>query len=143
MDSKGIIFTLDAAMALVIVFIALAAVVSINESPQSPQIRLSHNAQDTVETMATYKADPMGPTVLQNIANTLVASENDQNGINKAAQIAGTYLNQTLGSAKYNFTEANQLNVTIAANADMKEANDVAVGVKNCDGYVFRLYVWD
>lgn len=142
MDNKGFIFTLDAALAIIIAFIALAAVVSITESPLSSQTRLSHNAQDVLETMATYKKGPEEPSVLQNVASILSANKNDQNGIKEAGQVAGAYLNQTLNNTKYNLTET-QLNATIAANADMKEANDIAVGVKSCDGYVFRLCVWD
>ena len=142
MDNKGFIFTLDTVLALIIAFIALAAVVSITESPLSSQTRLSHNAQDVLETMATYKKGPEEPSVLQNIASILSANKNDQTGIKEAGQVAGTYLNQTLNNTKYNLTET-QLNATIAANADMKEANNVAVGVKSCDGYVFRLCVWD
>ena len=142
MDNHGFVFTLDAALALIIVFIALAAVASINESPLSSQIRLSHNAQDVLETMATYKKSPEEPSLLQNVASILSANKNDQTGIKEAGQVAGAYLNQTLNNTKYNLTET-QLNATIAANADMKEANNIAVGVKSCDGYVFRLCVWD
>jgi hypothetical protein len=142
MDDNGFVFTLDAVLALVIVFIALAAVASVNESPLSSQIRLSHNAQDVLETMAAYKKGPEDPSVLQNVANILSTHNNDQSGTKEAGQAAGAYLNQTLNSTKYNLTEA-QLNITIAANADMKEAGDVAVGVKSCDGYIFRLCVWD
>lgn len=143
MDDKGFIFTLDAAMALIIIFIALAAVASTNEFSSSPQIRLSHSAQDTLETMAAYKKDPEGFTVLQNVTMTLTASKNSQEGIKEAGQLAGAYLNQTLGSTKYNLTEINQINTTIAANADMNDADDVAVGVEGCDGYMFRLCIWD
>ncbi|MCZ3371279.1 MULTISPECIES: hypothetical protein [Methanobacterium] len=142
MDDNGFVFTLDAVLALVIVFIALAAVASINETPLSSQIRLSHNAQDILETMSAYKKWSEEPSVLQNIANILSTHNNDQSGIKEAGQVAGIYLNQTLNSTKYNLTEA-QLNITIAANADMEEAGDVAVGVKSCDGYIFRLCVWD
>ena len=142
MDNKGFVFTLDAALAIIIAFIALAAVASITESPLSSQTRLSHNAQDVLETMATYKKGPEEPSVLQNVASILSANKNDQTGIKEAGQVAGTYLNQTLNNTKYNLTET-QLNATIAANADMKEANNIAVGVKSCDGYVFRLCIWD
>jgi len=40
MDDNGFVFTLDAVLALVIVFIALAAVANINESPLSSQLLL-------------------------------------------------------------------------------------------------------
>ncbi len=145
MDDKGIIFTLDAALGLIIVFILLAVVVSVNDSQLSspPQIRLSHEAQDTLETMAIYKTGPEGFTVLQNVAVILAASNNDETGIKEAGQVAGIYLNQTLRSSKYNFTEVNQVNTTIAANADMKNASNIGVGVKSYQSYMFRLYVWD
>ena len=145
MDDKGIIFTLDAALGLVIIFIMLAAVVNINVSQLSPstQIRFSHNAQDTLETMANYKTGSEGFTVLQNAAAVLAANKNDKTGINEAGQVAGAYLNRTLGSSKYNFTEENHVNGTIVANADMKKANNIAVGVRNYDNYTFRLYVWE
>ena len=57
----------------------------------------------------------------------------DQAGINEAGQVVSIYLNQTLNNTKYDLTET-QLNVTIAANADMKEASDVTVNIKSCDG---------
>lgn len=143
MDDKGFIFTIDAALGLIVIFIVLAAVVSVNDSQlsQSQQIRISHDAQDTLETMATHKTGPEGFTVLQNVAAILTAY--DKSGIDEAGQVAGEYLNKTLGSAKYNFAEVNQINSTIAANADMKDANNVAVGVKSCGDYTFKLYIWD
>lgn len=145
MDDNGLIFTLDAALGLVILFILLAAVVSANNTPlsSSPHIRLSHDAQDTLETMAAYKTGPERFTVLQNVAQILAAHNNDQTGINEAGHAAEDYLNKTLGSAKYNFTEVSQVNNTIAANADMNDASNVAVGVRGCDEYIFKLYVWD
>jgi len=145
MDDNGFIFTLDAAMGLIILFILLAAVTSVNYSPLalSQQIRISHDAQDTLETMATYKKGPEGFTVLQNIATVLAAHNNDKTGIDETGQAAGEYLNKTLGSSKYNFTEVNQINGTIAANAYMKDADNVAVGVKIFDEYIFKLYIWD
>jgi hypothetical protein len=145
MDDKGVIFTLDAVLGLIILFILLAAVASLNDSQLSspPQIRLSHDAQDTLETMAIYKTCPDGVTVVQNVAAILAAHNNDKTGIDEAGQAAGAYLNQTLGGVKYNFTEDNQVNATIAANADMKNAGNVGVGVKSYQSYIFRLYVWD
>jgi hypothetical protein len=145
MDDKGVIFTLDAVMGLVILFILLTVVNSANNAQlsPSPQIRLSHSAQDTLESMATYKTCPEGFTVLQNVAVVLAAHNNDKTGIDEAGQAAGAYLNMTLGSSKYNFTELSEINSTIAANADMKDAANVAVGVMSYEGYMFKLYIWD
>ena len=145
MDDKGIIFTMDAALGLIILFILLVAVAGINDSQLSspPQIRLSHDAQDTLETMAIYKTGPGGFTVIQNVAAILAAHNNDKTGFDEAGQVAGAYLNQTLGNSKYNFTEDNQVNATIAANADMRDAGNIGVGVKSYQSYMFRLYIWD
>jgi hypothetical protein len=145
MDDNGLIFTLDAAMGLIILFILLATVASVSYVPLSlsQQIRISHDAQDTLETMAIYRTCPQGFTVLQNVATVLATHNNDKTGIYEAGQAAGEYLNTTLGSVKYNFTECNQINGTIAANADMEDASSVAVGVRNYEDYTFRLYIWD
>jgi len=145
MDNKGFIFTLDAVMGISIIFILLAAVANLDESQLSPNphIRISHNAQDTLETMATYKTGSEEFTVLQNVAAVLAANKNDKTGIASAGQVAGAYLNKTLGSAKYNFTEEGQVNNTVVANEDMKKADNIAVGVRSCDNYTFRLYIWD
>lgn len=145
MDDKGFIFTIDAALALIIVFILIGSLTYLSESQlTSPgQTRISHDAQDTLETMATYKNGPEGLTILQNVSNTLTANNNSAAGINEAGQVAGAYLNRTLDSGKYNFTEVNQLNSTIVANANMKDASNIAVGVRSYDDYIFKLYIWN
>jgi len=146
MDNKGFIFTLDSALALVSLLIVLSVVAHISDAQStysSQQIRISHDAQDTLETMATYKSSLEGFTVLQNITNTLIANNNDATGVAIAGQIASLYLNKTLGSAKYNLTEINQLNTTIVANSNMKNANNIAVGIRSYDDYTFKLYIWN
>jgi len=145
MDDKGFIFTVDAVLALIIVLILIGSLAYLSESgfTSSGQIRSSQDAQDTLETMAAYKNGPEGVTVLQNISNTLTVYNCSSTGIGEAGQVAGAYLNRTLGSAKYNFTEENQLNTTIVANANMEDANNTAVGVRSYDDYVFKLYIWD
>lgn len=144
MDDNGLIFTLDAALGLVVLFIFIAAVAGANTSQlsSSPYTRLSHDVHDTLETMATYKTGAEGFTVLQNVAVILAVHNNDQTGINAAGQMAGEYLNRTLGGSKYNFTEVNQVNMTISANADMEDADNVAVGVRSYGEYIFKLYIW-
>ncbi|MBI5679512.1 MAG: hypothetical protein HZC47_01240 [Methanobacterium sp.] len=140
MDNKGFIFTLDAVLAVIPVFIILTAVTYISSdfSAPAPQIRASNEAHDILETMATYKSTPTDFTALQSVTDALKTKNYDS-----AEQIAGSYFNKTMGSLKYNFTEVNQLNTTIAANADMKNGRNIAVGVKNCGGYTFKLYIWD
>lgn len=140
MDDKGLIFTLDAVLALIPVFIILTAVayISTDFSAPSHQIRVSNNAQDILETMSTYKNSPADITSLESITEALNTENYDL-----ASQIASLYFNKTIGNLKYNLTEVNQLNTTIAANDDMKNGQNIAIGVKNYGAYTFKLYIWD
>jgi hypothetical protein len=57
--------------------------------------------------------------------------------------VADFYLNKTLGNMKYNLTEISQLNgKTIASNADMENADNLVIGVRNYGNYTFKLYIW-
>lgn len=143
MDKKGLIFTLDSALALVPVIIVIVAVMNIGYSgltPSSKHLRSVHNAQDTLEIMATNQ-NSLNYSIIQKMAAAL--SVNEQSGIEDCGNIAGTYLNKTLGNTKYCLMEINRINRTIASNADMKNASKISVGFKSCEGYVFKLYIGD
>ncbi|MGZ7107940.1 MAG: hypothetical protein ACXVHW_03125 [Methanobacterium sp.] len=145
MDNKGLIFTLDSALALISIFIVIVTVANISDSgltSSSKQVRSIHNAQDILEIMATNQND-LGYSVLQKVANALSGNENSQSGIEEAREISGFYLNKTLGNSKYSLMEINQLNKTIASNGDIKNANETSVGFKSCEGYFFKLYIWN
>jgi len=146
MDDKGLIFTIDAALALIPIFIVLTTIASLGDDGlmfSSQQIRISHDAQDTLETMATYKAGPEGISALQNMTDTLIVNNNSATGRALAGEVASKYLNNTIKDAKYNLTEIRQLNTTIVSNANMASANNTAVGVRNFGDYTFRLYIWN
>jgi len=147
MDSKGFIFTFDAVLALIPILILFTAVINMGNNDltaSSGEIRISQDAQDSLEMMAHYKNSADGVTILQKITNTLEINNNNPAGIATASIIAGEFLNKTLGGLKYNLTEVNQLNgVTIASNANIEEAGNVAVGVKSYGNYTFKLYVWN
>lgn len=141
MDDKGFIFTLDAVLALIPIFIVLATVAHLSDDNlmfQSQEIRISHDAQDTLEAMANYKAGISQTTVLQNVTESLMA-----NNKAAAANAAQSYFNKTLGNANYNFTEINQINTTIIAKGNMANATNTAVGVRSYGNYTFKLYIWD
>jgi hypothetical protein len=146
MDEKGFTLSLDAVLALIPVLIVLAAVTSINYdslTTQSQEIRLSHNAQDSIEAMAHYRQND-GSNTLQDLSNILLENQNDETGIKTAGQMAGSFLNKTLNGTNYSLTEETQLKgKVIASTADLKDASNVAVGVKNCGNYTFKLYVWN
>ncbi|MCE7699255.1 MAG: hypothetical protein K8E24_010735 [Methanobacterium paludis] len=144
MDEIGFAVSLDAVLALIPVLIVVAAVTSINYDPLTTEshVRLSHSAQDSIEAMAHYKQND-GSNILQDISNILKENQNDETGIKNAGQIAGSFLNKTLNGTNYSLTEETQLKgKVIASNADLKSADNVAVGVKNCENYTFKLYVW-
>ena len=141
MDDKGLIFTVDAALALIPIFIVLTTIASLGDDYltfSSQQIRISHDAHDTLETMATYVAGTEGTSTLEDVRSELM-----KNNTTKAGAIAGKYLNNTLKGTKYNLTEIRQLNTTIVSNANMASANNTAVAVRNFGDYTFRLYIWD
>ncbi len=147
MDSRGIIFTIDAALALIPLFILLASLANISNADtifNSDQIRINHDAQDTLETMASYKSGGDESTILQNITDSLIINNNSAQGILLSGQIAGSYLNKTIGNSKYTLTEISQLKgQIIASNADVKNGANVAVGIRSYGNYTFQLFVWN
>lgn len=145
MDCKGIIFSIDAALALIPLLILFAAITgSSNLSFNSDHVRISHDAQDALEVMANYKSGDFKSTILQNITDTLQKYNNSQEGVALSGEIAGPYLNRTIGGSKYTLIEINQLKGTvIASNAHMKNGTNTAAGIRNCGNYTFKLFIWD
>ena len=145
MDNKGFIFTLDAVLALIPVFLVIIAVSGASQGnliQPSQQVRLSHQAQDTLDAMAQYRNG--GETLLEEIVMVLKSNNNDVSGVDAARKIAGAFLNKTLPGANYELIELNQLNgETIVSKGVRDKAQNVAVGTKNYGNYCFKLYVWD
>lgn len=137
MDEKGLIFTSDAVLAMIPVFIIIVAVANVSDSGSvSKQVRYIQDAQDTLEIMTSSY-------VLQNIASILALNNNSKEGIKEAEKIACPYLNKTLGNSKYSLMEISELNKTITSRGDIKEARDISVGFKSYGNYTFKLYVWN
>lgn len=145
MDNKGFIFTLDAVLALIPVFIVLIAVSNTGQGnliQPSQQIRISHQAQDTLDAMAQYRTGD--ETLLEKMVTVLKANNNDESGVDAARKLAGAFLDKTLPGANYELTELNQLNgKKIISKGNRDKAQNVAVGSKNHGNYSFRLYIWD
>lgn len=144
MDNKGLIFTLDSFLALIPIFIVIAAVLNVGDSgftSPSQQVCSIQDAQDTLEIM-THQSG-LKSNVLQDITSVLIENENSEGGIEKAGEIADSYLNKTLGKSKYSLTEINQLNKTITSNGEIKNAKDISVGFKSCENYSFKLCIWN
>ncbi len=145
MDDNGFIFTLDAVLALIPVFIVLMAVSGVDQGSlilPSQQIRLSHQAQDTLDAMAQYHTSES--TLIEEMVMVLKANNNDATGITGAGKLAGAYLDDNLPGMNYELVELNHLNgETIISKGNMDNAPNVAVGTKNYGDYCFKLYVWE
>ena len=144
MDKKGFIYTFDAILAIIPVLIVLIAVGSANQGDlilPSQQIRLHHQAQDTLELMAQYHNSDV--TVLEEITMLLEVNNNSATGIEAARKIASSFLDKNLPGANYQLLEINQLNATIISKGNMDNADNVAVGSRNYGNYSFKLFVWD
>lgn len=146
MDEKGFIFTFDAALALIPIFILLLAVNTIdsgNFALSSEQMRLSHQAQDCMDLMAQYQGSS-GVTVINEIVSNLAANDNNDIGVKAAAEVAGGFLDKNLPGKHYKLVELKQLNgATIASNGQIEDAKNVAVASRSYGNYNFLLYVWD
>ena len=144
MDKKGFIYTFDAILAIIPVFILIISVSSVNQGEMilpSQQIRLHHQAQDTLELMAQYYDSDI--TVLEEITLVLKANNNSAAGVEAAEKIASSFLEKNLPGSNYQLLEINQLNATIISKGNMENADNVAVGSINYGNYSFKLLVWD
>jgi hypothetical protein len=144
MDKKGFIYTFDAILAIIPVLIVIIAVSSANQGEMilpSQQIRLHHQAQDTLELMSQYHDSDI--TVLEEITLILKENNNSATGVEAAAKIASSFLEKNLPGANYQLLELNQLNATIISKGNMENADNVAVGSLNYGYYSFKLFVWD
>ena len=141
-DDKGFIFTLDAVLALIPVFIVLTAVSSVDPGSlilPSQQVRISNQAQDTLDAMAQYPNTDN--SLLEEMVMVLKANDND---ISAAKGVIQVFMDKTLPGMNYELVEINQLKGdTIISRGDRNTAQNVAVGSKNYGNYSFKLYVWD
>jgi hypothetical protein len=142
-DSKGIILSIDAIIALIPVLVVFLSLVNINIDYHTyHQKRCFQEAQDSVELMAQYM-DPNGLSVLDKVSKALSDNTDPNMGVDAAKRVSDPFLNKTLGGRNYCFVELNYLNGReITSNCALEKSGDVAVAVK-CNGeYMYRLYVW-
>lgn len=140
MNNKGFIFTLDAVLALIPVFIIILAISSSNTGElvlPSQQMRLSHQAQDTLDAMSNFRHSDL--TLIEEISRALNADDE-----NTARTLAREFLDINLPLSHYELVEINKLKGNIiASNGDIDKASNVAVGTKIYGNYIYKLYVWD
>lgn len=140
MDDKGFIFTLDAVIALIPIFILIMALSSYNDGElilPTQQLRLGHQAQDTLDAMSQYQKSDL--TIISEISQALKKGD-----MNKARNLAQNFLEMNLNGLNYEMVELNQLNgATITSTGNMDDAHNVAVGTKSYGNHTFKLYVWE
>lgn len=145
MDNKGFIFTVDAVLALIPVFIVLVTVCGVDQGSlilPSQQVRLNHQAQDALDSMSHYNSTQN--TLIERMVIVLEKDNNGQAGVHAAGDLARAYLDNDLRGMEYKLVELNHLDgATIISKGDIDNAQNVAVGSKNYDGYSFKLYMWD
>ncbi|MEJ8543127.1 hypothetical protein U2150_06455 [Methanothermobacter wolfeii] len=125
MDEHGYISTLDAVLALTVVFLMAASFMG---TAPTPIQGINHGAGDVLDTVATYPEDR---SILDELA------ESGDPGA------ASEFLNETLTGMKYNLTMDNGSGeVTVASNDEMGGEDDLDVAVRNRGDLTFRLYVW-
>ena len=145
MDDKGLILTFDSVMALIPVFIILLAVAGVNQGQlilPSQQVRLNHQAQDSLDLMAQYR-NPSGETVLAQITYILESNNNSAPAVEAAGEITSEFMEKIMPGMEYKLVELNQLGgAIIASRGEMDGAENVAVGWRSYRNYLYQLYVW-
>lgn len=144
-DVRGIFFSVDAALALIVLVILLSTVVNMNLNcyvQSYKEIQYYHEAQDTAGVMAVCK-DSNGRTVLEDISTTLT-DDSSGKGLYSAHCIADSFLKKSIGKKKYCLKEMNCLHgKEICSNGNLQSAKNVGVAVKGYGKYLYKLYVWE
>ncbi|MCQ8904125.1 MAG: hypothetical protein NQU45_00185 [Methanothermobacter sp.] len=125
MDDGGYISTIDAVLALTVVFIITASLIN-TEPPvvthESPV------AGDVLDVMAAY---PSGESILDGLAES------------PDPTMASDFLNRTLEGMDYNLTlDSGSGEVTVASRGSMEDAEEIDVAVRSRGNVTFRLYLW-
>lgn len=139
MDEKGFIFTMDAALMLIPIFIIAATVggLSLNVSHESPY----YQSQDVIETLYNIANTPSDIS-LTSLANNITAGN-----ITAAKSYASNIkFKQILDKSgrNYNLTYNKTTTTfeTLVSKGNMQNAPNAASATRIYNGVTFRLYMW-
>lgn len=138
MDEKGFIFTIDAVLMLIPIFIIAATVsgLSLSVPHESPY----YQAQDVMETLYNIPSSPKDPG-LTNIANYIISGN-----IGNASALANDHRFTNIldkSGRKYSLSYTfNNTSGILVSNADMQNANNTASATRTYSGVTFNLYMW-
>lgn len=139
MDEKGFVFTMDAVLMLIPIFIIAVTVsgLSLNVPHASPYYA-SQDAMNTLLLIATNQTDNSLNTIAKNITSGNIAGA--RNAAGNLTNILNSYrLNYNL--TYYNITTGTF--TTLVSNGTMSTANStVSSSTRSHYNVIFRLYMW-
>lgn len=139
MDQKGFIFTFDAVLALIPLFLIMVLIsnLSVSSDPQS-QVTLSQDAQDFLDVLASSRINEHN--VLDRMVQALKTGK--ESGVEDAREIAKPVLDNLTAGKSYQLLETSQLNGTIIiSHGNLDSSPIVASATRNWENYTFVLYV--
>jgi hypothetical protein len=139
MDQKGFIFTSDAILALIPLFLMMVLISNLPASsdPQS-QVIVVEDAQDYLDILAASQIKDR--SVMESMVMAL--KTDPDGGMEKAGEIAKPVLDNLMVGKNYQLLETAQLNGTvIISQGDLNSSPSVASATRNWENYTFVLYV--
>lgn len=134
MDNKGFVFTIDAALMLIPIFIMIAAVSHVNFVV--PQESPYYNPQDVMNTLSISQNGNL-MSIANNISSSNIPNAKNTQDLNAVLKSYNSYYNFT-----YSVDNGKIFN-TLVNNGIMSNANGtVSSATRTYGNVVFRLYMW-
>lgn len=139
MDQKGFIFTFDAVLALIPLFLVIIVISNLPVSSEDQsQVTLSQDAQDYLDVLASTEINSR--SVMESMVQAL--STGRESGVKEAGDLAKSVLDNLTNDKSYKLLETSQLNgTTIISQGNLDSSSSVASATCNWGNYTFVLYV--
>lgn len=139
MDQKGFIFTFDAVLALIPLFLVIIVISNLPVSSEDQsQVTLSQDAQDYLDVLASTEINSR--SVMESMVQAL--STGRESGVKEAGDLAKSVLDNLTDDKSYKLLETSQLNgTTIISQGNLDSSSSVASATCNWGNYTFILYV--
>ena len=139
MDQKGFIFTFDAVLALIPLFLVIIVISNLPVSSEDQShVTLSQDAQDYLDVLASTELNSR--SVMDSMVQAL--STGRESGVKEAGDLAKSVLDNLTDDKSYKLLETSQLNgTTIISQGNLDSSSSVASATCNWGNYTFVLYV--
>lgn len=139
MDKKGFIFTFDAVLALIPLFLMIALISNLSVSGDtSSQVMISQDAQDYLDVLASSQIKDR--RVMDSMVQALKTGQDS--GVEEARELAKPVLDNLMAGKSYQLLETSQLNGTIiVSQGDLDSSPRIGSATVNWENYTFVLYV--